>query len=103
MTDIKDGGPAFPTSTAAEGPFGGMTLRDWFAGQALIGLLHPGWEKNSLEAPRQAYLIADVMLAERDNIAWEYPRWSDDELDKIRKQGERPLAINRIKTKDARR
>lgn len=31
---IDDGGPAFPRS-----PCGGMSLRDWFAGQALIGII----------------------------------------------------------------
>ena len=31
-----DGGPAFPMS---EGDWSGMSLRDWFAGQALAGLM----------------------------------------------------------------
>jgi len=41
----QDGGPAFPTCVSADTDGGlsrgdpGMTLRDWFAGQALIGLL----------------------------------------------------------------
>lgn len=33
--EVKDGGPAFPRSGV---PAEGMTLRDWFAGQALAGL-----------------------------------------------------------------
>lgn len=45
---IDDGGPAFPaietwwnTKTGKHEPVGpkGMSLRDWFAGQALIGIL----------------------------------------------------------------
>lgn len=56
--------PAFPQSLSAEGPFGGMTLRDWFAGQALAGLLTQGkWKTEQLA--RQSYCAADAMLAER--------------------------------------
>jgi hypothetical protein len=39
MGKVKDGGPAFPNS--AENPravFSGMTLRDYFAGQALSAI-----------------------------------------------------------------
>lgn len=44
MSDkIKNGGPAFPHPTeCSDGraiPHLGMTLRDWFAGQALVGIL----------------------------------------------------------------
>lgn len=39
----NDGGPAFPTSVSADGPFGGLTVRQWYAGQALAGLMaNPG-------------------------------------------------------------
>ena len=42
-----------------------MTLRDWFAGQALAGLLAEGtgqpWSKDA----RDAYLAADAMIAAR--------------------------------------
>lgn len=51
MTDIKDdGGPAFPHDGRDNGPgnikgrpHDGMTLRDWFAGQALAAIIakHP--------------------------------------------------------------
>ena len=37
MSERDDGGPAFPGVTDRYG--NGMTLRDWFAGQALVGLL----------------------------------------------------------------
>lgn len=58
------GGPAFPV--IAENGLGhisdGMSLRDWFAGQAMPGLMHRCLDE---ELPREAYRIADLMLAER--------------------------------------
>jgi hypothetical protein len=47
-----------------------MTLRDWFAGQALIGLAS-NWrsftDDNALELlGKSAYVCADAMLAERE-------------------------------------
>lgn len=66
-----DGGRAFPVSIPAKGGTvyaPGMSLRDWFAGQALAGLAaswvteRPGrWEK----AAEEAYGMADAMLAAR--------------------------------------
>lgn len=67
---LEDGGSAFP---ALEWwPENGMSLRDWFAGQALAGMCaspppdlgdrtnpnHSGWADN-------AYKFADAMLASR--------------------------------------
>ncbi len=81
MTDAKkpddDGGLAFPTVLYdAKGfPTGqalGMTLRDWFAGQALAGLLasRDTGVMTLHDAPISyttgAYLAADEMLKERD-------------------------------------
>ena len=74
MSDIKLGhefnyaGPAFPfTERNADGSYyhghGGMTLRDWFAGQALMGLVnqyHPDG------AAKLAYEYADAMIAARE-------------------------------------
>jgi hypothetical protein len=66
-----DGGPAFPR--VGEG-FGnslydapGMSLRDWFAGQALVGLVVND-ETTSVHCPlsARAYEIADAMLAARE-------------------------------------
>lgn len=66
MTKIDDGGPAFPTSLSAEGPFGGMSLRDWFAGHALAGLIAQTTKADLAEEfARQAYVAADAMLEAR--------------------------------------
>ncbi len=64
------GGPAFPTQYNQDGCHGGMTLRDWFAGQALIGLLSfsPADVTGQMakkDAAQDAYAIADAMLAQR--------------------------------------
>ena len=56
---VDDGGQAFPTT------HDGMTLRDWFAGMALQGLL-AGSENMSIDtAARLSYTAADMMIAER--------------------------------------
>ena len=64
----EDGGPAFP------GPFGGepigMTLRDYFAGQALSGLIvNPDTVSVYCPLSMRAYEIADAMLTERGKDA----------------------------------
>ena len=74
MSKIDDGGQAFPQSglRTEEGvlyaPMLGMTLRDWFAGQALVGCLaHYGATKLDLHLlAMDVYAIADAMLAERN-------------------------------------
>jgi len=80
MSAKDDGGQAFPTEfyetehgdrvqTFAGSP--GMTLRDWFAGQAINGMLANGlgpnsqWTDDPPSAARWAYEIADAMIAER--------------------------------------
>lgn len=66
--------PAFPA--AAFGPMGdqwtqdGMSLRDWFAGQALASIMQDAaiWDCNENErhdVARRMYAWADAMLAER--------------------------------------
>lgn len=64
--------PAYPCAMAPDWPEcdRGMTLRDYFAGQALIGVLS---SRNGFlidvgveSAPGWAFQIADAMLAERD-------------------------------------
>lgn len=70
MASEQDGGPAFPESVAI-GPagdvypgMGGMTLRDYFAGQALVATAG-NWPNLSKIAARTAYEHADAMLAAR--------------------------------------
>ena len=65
---------AFPSS-AIEDEFGGMTLREWFAGQALAEAMRmvretPGLPLQGMcaedTAADIAYGFADAMMAERD-------------------------------------
>jgi hypothetical protein len=75
MSTINDGGPAFPVpdSHHANGQVqygaNGMTLRDWFAGQALQGLLACGEahdEHTDSVTAGAAYKMADAMLKARE-------------------------------------
>ena len=66
------GGPAFPAHTPIN-PTGdamrinhGMTLRDYFAGQALAGITTNYQEMTEDLTAQYAYGYADAMLAERD-------------------------------------
>jgi hypothetical protein len=79
----NNGGPAFPHGALPSGktpdglewkdvpPQGGMSLRDWFAGMALQGILSNAWiaeRFGAAEATRakDAYAFADAMLEERN-------------------------------------
>ena len=81
----NDGGPAFPTPMGPafhvdgegnrigtwewdeETGDSGMSLRDYFAGQALAGLMaDPNAEGTPEAFARIAYQIADAMIAERN-------------------------------------
>jgi len=59
--------PAFPNNDP-HGPQG-MSLRDWFAGQAIMGLCADPSNHKLFDGPDEAaanaYVIADAMLAER--------------------------------------
>ena len=62
-----DGGPAFPThpdSPASPAGYLGMSLRDWFAGMVLQGML--AGEMTSAKHAEQAYAFADAMLTQRE-------------------------------------
>lgn len=86
MTDKSDGGPAFPM-IVWKSPDGllampsapGMSLRDWFAGQALVSMgtwvparkdgTYPGSQKEILNLKsRWSYEMADAMLAAREVV-----------------------------------
>jgi hypothetical protein len=43
----------------------GMTLRDYFAGQALIGRLADGTDRRKRDVAEEAYAYADAMLEAR--------------------------------------
>jgi hypothetical protein len=79
MSERDNGGPAFPHDGRDNGPgnikgrpHDGMTLRDWFAGQALTGVssalqqvgLRSGENQAKADA-RWAYERADAMLEAR--------------------------------------
>lgn len=55
---------AFPSSTI-DPEFAGMTLRDWFAGQAVAAMESFGTLYEPEAIAQSAYALADAMLAER--------------------------------------
>ena len=67
MTDRHDGGPAFPHRNDLCPQMNGMTLRDWFAGQALAGMnaADRRWEGGNKDMACAAYSQADAMIAAR--------------------------------------
>lgn len=75
MTVYLDGGPAFPCEDHynKSGDFHqtGMSLRDWFAGQALAGICahEEMGNADSTKQARWAYSSADAMLAARQGGA----------------------------------
>ena len=73
MADKRnDGGPAFPCMAPENihpAATSGMSLRDWFAGQALAGLVANPTNHlrfNSEDDAEYVYKIADALLAERE-------------------------------------
>jgi hypothetical protein len=71
-TTPKDGGPAFPNAGVVYNdttvyPRQGMTLRDWFAGQALAGMIGTlSSEKDWNMVGLHCYNAADKMIAARE-------------------------------------
>jgi hypothetical protein len=74
---MKDGGSAFPqldwersnTGETVSYTSGGMTLRDWFAGQALTGYLAGNTRppiSTAEDVVLKSWHIADLMLAKRE-------------------------------------
>lgn len=64
----KDGGSAFPTAYVDNAPSFdlGMSLRDWFAGQAIAGCAEEVSDYTLSAYARDAYLLADAMLKARE-------------------------------------
>lgn len=75
MSARDNGGPAFPIpgewssdGVGISAPWGGMTLRDYFAGQLAAAILAGDWWKTLQDGPdlsKEAYQFADSMLAAR--------------------------------------
>ena len=62
-----DVGPAFPNKDELGNMIPGMSIRDWFAGQALAGLLACPDISGSWESiPKWAYTYADAILRARE-------------------------------------
>lgn len=81
MSKPKQGGPAWPSLRYTEtdgceySTFDGMSLRDWFAGQTLIGLINIAPRATNLmgdispQLVESSYKVADAMIAEREKGA----------------------------------
>lgn len=80
MSDTDNGGPAFPAAYTVGPnddlypPEPGMSLRDWFAGQAAAALMVSCIETVDLPtagvaaaAAKAAYILADALLEARTN------------------------------------
>jgi hypothetical protein len=81
MDKIDDGGPAFPTQNDNGEHWNGMSMREWFAGMALQGIIagksftHGDLSRMGLthqqlrEAQiKDAYTTADAMLEARGGL-----------------------------------
>ncbi len=64
MSTIRDGGPAFPRHGYNSND--GMTLRDWFAGQALVSMGVEYTDECHASVAECAYRYADAMLRARE-------------------------------------
>lgn len=71
MSKENNGGPAYPTQE-----YEGLTLRDYFAGQAMQGWLasypeseqHPVATHHENMVAELSYLMADAMLKAREEV-----------------------------------
>lgn len=79
MSIPDDGGPAYPSRLPKnrdqhllDNINSGMTLRDWFAGQALSGMLAQPLDSDCAFSTKlcakSAFEYADAMLAARNNL-----------------------------------
>lgn len=61
MTEEKDGSPAFPTDMESGTHYTGMSLRQWYAGMAMQGLLaNTDFIYHSIA--KISFAVADSML-----------------------------------------
>lgn len=69
MSTINDGGPAFPIPGLHDDEdFNGMTLRDYFAANAMQGLLSDSTVKGAVgDFAKRSYAMADAMLLARQS------------------------------------
>ena len=66
---IDNGGPAFPCERKPRLSIG-MTLRDWFAGQAIASVSFSTMQRSSIkEIAEHSYALADAMIAARNQAA----------------------------------
>ncbi|MBN3848667.1 hypothetical protein G3N58_17820 [Paraburkholderia sp. Ac-20342] len=68
MSEIKDGGPAFPTSTISRG----ISIRDYFAAKAMQAVPMPQGALHDIpeaydRIAQHAYKMADAMLRARES------------------------------------
>lgn len=62
MSSETDGGQAFPAADHF-----GITLRDYFAGQWIIGMgVNPGLDTTFRKIAQECYVMADAMIAARN-------------------------------------
>lgn len=67
MTDKPENPIAFPSAPDGYKPVPGMSLRDWFAGLALAGVLaNPTKKGRWTDYAEVSYVLADAMLAQRE-------------------------------------
>ena len=68
MSKIDNGGQAFPSPSVWAGSpkEDGMSLRDWFAGQALIGFLAAGRGDSGYGEIEDADVVADYAFSQAD-------------------------------------
>lgn len=65
MSKIENGGTAFPCLTSDGLGDIGMTLRDYFAGQAIVGIISKGYLITPNMVAEHAYQIAEAMIEAR--------------------------------------
>ncbi|EAB7491310.1 hypothetical protein IU534_003162 [Salmonella enterica] len=74
MSEQQNGGPAFPEPVMDFAQYRGMTLRDYFAGKVLQGVMASGTsmsigtnhEEAMLDMARAFYSMADAMIKARE-------------------------------------